>query len=173
MIADGDLEQNDDHNHRGLNPNQQPDLQQPILKEHRMNEPLEERLNSKDNGHEDVGRFESIHIGEEISGKFPILVVIAHITTYSHQNQDQHEGDGEDLHDSGGRVEAKHHIERSKAQETEILKVALKKQIHNDQGEGIRPQVFTYFVIEETVEGPVVEELHHQKQRHRAADEVH
>ena len=139
MIVKDDFEQDDNHDDQRLNSNQQPDLQEPVLEEHGMHEPLKEGLNPEHNGHQDIRGLEPVHVVEKISGQLAILIVVAQVAADGHQDEDEHEEDAEDFHHGGGRVEAEHQVEGPEPKKGEVFEVALEEHINYDQAEGVWP----------------------------------
>ena len=77
-------------------------MEDPSLEEEGMNHSFEERPSSIHEAHQHIGGGESVHIGEEVSRKFTILVVIANVTADGDQQNNQHEEDCKYLHEGGG-----------------------------------------------------------------------
>ena len=94
-----------------------------------MDHAFEERPQAESDGHEDVGGFEPVHVGEEVLRQLHIVVVVEPVAAEGAEDHGEHEEDGEGIPAFGGNAATEHHIHRSAAEKGEVLKIVLDEQL--------------------------------------------
>ena len=137
-----------------------------------MDHAFEEGAQTESDCHEDVGGFESVHVGEEVSSQLHIVVVVESVAAEGAEHNSEHEEDSEGIPEFGGHAEAEHHIHCSTTEEGEVLEIVLEEQLEEDQLERVWSEVLAHFIVEEEVEEAMEDELQPQDQRDREDEEV-
>ena len=70
-----------------------------MLEEEGVDDAFEEGSSAKEDSHQQIGGFESVHVGQEVSAKFTILIVVAPVAADADQHHHQHEQHREYFHD--------------------------------------------------------------------------
>ena len=125
VVVKHNLEKDGDKDDHCFDSYKQPDLQDPLFEEEGMDDALQQGPSSKEDSHEHVGRFESVHVGQKVTGEFTILVVVAQVRTDADQHHHQHEQHGEDFHDGRDKSVAEEGLKGSAPQESEDFEIAL------------------------------------------------
>ena len=133
MIIQYNLEQYDQAYNQGFDSNEQPDLQDPVLEEYGMYQSFQARPQSEGDCHEYVGGLEAIHIREEVSRQFTILIIVKGIAAYCHQQDGQHEEDSQYFDYASEHVETEEDLKVTGTEEYEVFKIVLYDQLDQDQ----------------------------------------
>ena len=94
-----------------------------------MDHAFEERPQAESDGHEDVGGFEPVHVGEEVLRQLHIVVVVESVAAEGAEDHGEHEEDGKGIPAFGGDAETEHHVHRSATDEGEVFKIVLDEQL--------------------------------------------
>ena len=75
-----------------------------------MNQPFQKRSNSESDGHQNIGRLDSVHVGKEVSCQLAVLIVVAEVSADRDQQHRQSEQDSEGLHGFGTVIEEEEYL---------------------------------------------------------------